>query len=563
MSSKILDLQEDYTVEVQPTQKDEIALYIFRHKSTELGQYTGVTPIKLTPTSTISREIKKRLDPHGKYTPKALGEDLDSIKVILQEYYETQRLSAEKEATLVEENEQKELARNMKIAEDKLKTLDNPVIWMGSIIDWLTAGERNNILLAFISYSSQVILKNPISVIALGEAGSGKTHVEKTGMKLIPQNFIVNEKKITEAALFNRSKSDKYFYDGKIVDYGDMGGNNDMEFADECKNLMKELQSDGYLNKPLSVPDGNGGWVVQDLELCGKPALTYTTVPGYNFDEQEVSRSIFITPRLDNRNVFNAREKMLELNGRTSKLRHEYEVEAEIIPYMVYHLREVLFDVTIINPYIGIIIDFLKDSSYYKRDLPKYNGLLKTITALNYYNHTVYDHDGEKIIYCSLDDVKLFLSLLRPYHESINANISPKAAEVLNDLRLHIDEYVTKEDRETLTDGITTNEYFEFQDLGLSKRSIQRYFGELNNGGFLKVVDSSGRNQNVWNLTGKWNKEDINNLLNLSKEDKERIIFELGEEVMNVINLDKSNPDLDISNHDDNVTVPGWMKFDN
>lgn len=38
-----------------------------------------------------------------------------------------------------------------------------------------------------------------------------------------------------------------------------MGGANDHEFMEESKNLMKELQSDGFLNKPLNIPDGEGG----------------------------------------------------------------------------------------------------------------------------------------------------------------------------------------------------------------------------------------------------------------------------------------------------------------
>lgn len=56
------------------------------------------------------------------------------------------------------------------------------------------------------SNAGQVILKNPVSVICLGEASSGKTHIQETALRLIPEKFIVNEKKIPEATLFNRAK---------------------------------------------------------------------------------------------------------------------------------------------------------------------------------------------------------------------------------------------------------------------------------------------------------------------------------------------------------------------
>lgn len=65
-------------------------------------------------------------------------------------------------------------------------------------------------------YAGQVVLGNPVSVICLGEESSGKSHILETALRLIPNQYIVNEKKITEAALFNRAKKDEYFYDGKL-----------------------------------------------------------------------------------------------------------------------------------------------------------------------------------------------------------------------------------------------------------------------------------------------------------------------------------------------------------
>lgn len=176
-----------------------------------------------------------------------------------------------------------------------------------------------------------------------------------------------------------------------------MGGTNDHEFMEVSKNLMKELQSDGFLNKLLNIPDGEGGWEVKDLKLEGRPCLTYTTVPNHDFDEQEMSRSIFITPRMDNKEIFNRRNRLLEFkHGRIYNTLKKYENEAEMVPYMLLHLKEVFEDISIINPYVYFIIDFLKNSAFYKRDFDKFNGILKTITVLNYYNHEVHDVEGKR-----------------------------------------------------------------------------------------------------------------------------------------------------------------------
>ena len=349
-----------------------------------------------------------------------------------------------------------------------------------------------------------------------------------------------------------------------------MGGEKDLEFAEESKALMKELQSEGFLEKPLSVPDGKGGWMVQTLTLYGKPSLTYTTIPGYKFDDQDKSRSIFITPRLDNREVYNARSTMLEFKGKTYMMMKKYQKEAELIPFIIEYIRRELIGVEIINPYVSIIIKFLGDSPNYKRDFSKYNNLLKVITALNYNNHEIHTINEKQVIYSTINDVKLFLSLMKPYHESINANISFKAAEVLKDLRENIDDYIDRTGKydnsqtklyEDDKVGITTTEYFELSNCNFPKRSMHRYFSELNEAGFIKVVNTEGKS-NVWNLTNKFNESEITDLLTLSDMDKKIMILENGEEIAEIICNDELNPDLSIWSQDKNIIVPSWLKLD-
>lgn len=434
------------------------------------------------------------------------------------------------------------------------------MIYIGSIVEWFTAGERNNILYAFTVYAGQVILKNPVSVICLGEASSGKSHIQETALRLIPERFIVNEKKITEAALFNRAKKDRYFYDGKIVNYGDMGGANDQEFMEESKNLMKELQSDGFLNKPLNIPDGEGGWEVKDLEFEGRPCLTYTTVPNHDFDEQEMSRSIFITPRMDNKEIFNRRNRLLEFkHGRSYNTLKKYENKVEMVPYMLLHLKEVFEDISIINPYVYFIIDFLKNSAFYKRDFDKFNGILKTITVLNYYNHEVHDVEGKKVILTNIADVQQFMSLLNPYKESISANLAPNAVDVLNDIRNNIDDWRMQTDEEILDMGITTNIYFSRQNLGLSKDSVKKYMYKLEKQGFLQINGRLG-NSNVYDLANSEIAHISYNLKHIDDSVYDDIRYEIGEWVVELMNEDRFVEGLSIMNFDSEVEKPVWAK---
>ena len=558
--SSVATLQNGHTIELVITSKQHEVLYIFKNEDgVKYGEYRNGIPATLTNNCNIATQIKQCLDPDREFKPQNLNKKFNQIKELLQLKYDNLILEIQEKQEAEIQDQKAKHNLLLEKAQKKLQSVSQPLIYIGSLIDWITAGERNNIVYAFTVYAGQIIINNPVSVIALGEAGSGKSHIQESAMGLLPKDSIVNEKKITEAALFNRAKKDKYFYDGKIVNYGDMGGSSDHDFMQESKNLMKELQSDGYLNKPLSVLDNDGNWTVQDLELIGRPCLTYTTVPNHDFDEQEMSRSIFITPRMDNQNIFNRRNSALEFkHGVTYRTLKKYEKELELVPYMLMHLREVLYGVDIINPYVNIVIDFLKQSNFYKRDFDKFNGLLKTITALNYYNHEIIEVDGSKLLLTTIADVQLFMSLLKPYRESISANLSPKAVEVLNDYRNHHDKWVGHGSRLCVDEGITTNEYFELQTLGLSKKSVRKYFYELADKGFLKVVNKVQRS-NVYDLSDSDFVSIDEDLKHIGVYIYENIEYELGPEIADLVRKDKYVDGLDIMNFDSEVSKPRWL----
>ena len=225
---------------------------------------------------------------------------------------------------------------------------------------------------------------------------------------------------------------------------------------------------------------------------------------------------------------------------------------------MLLHLKEVFENIVIINPYVYFVINFLKDSAFYKRDFDKFNGILKIITALNYYNHEVYEVDGKKVILTNIADVQEFMSLLKPYKESISANLSPKAVEVLNDIRNNIEDWRMKKDREVLDMGITTNEYFSLQNLGLSKASVRKYMYELADKGFIQVTTCSGR-ANVYDLA-KSEVASINyDLKHIDNSIYQNICYEIGEWVVDIMKEDKYIEGLSIMNFDSDIKKPIWI----
>ena len=162
------------------------------------------------------------------------------------------------------------------------------------------------------------------------------------------------------------------------------------------------------------------------------------------------------------------------------------------------------------------------------------------------------------MILTNIADVQLFMSLLKPYKESISANLAPKAVEVLNDIRNNIDEWRMSKDREVLDMGITTNDYFSLQSRGLSKASARKYMYELADKGFLQITSRVGRS-NVYDLA-KSEVESINyDLKHIDDSTYENICYEIGEWVVDIMKEDKFIEGLSIMNFDSEVRKPIWI----
>lgn len=561
-----IKMEDGFTIKPIPFKKG--CKYFFYNKSKILvSKLEGKTPLELTENSTIGKEIKKHIDPDNAYNKTKITNIFGKLKVLLNNFVDE---FVEIETAVQKQNEEDELAQNKQTYEEGLnlfETKDNPLLYIASLTDWYTAGERINTMITFLCYCSQVILKNPISVIGLGEGSSGKTFVENTALSMIPPEFVIYEKKPTLPAMFRRAESNPYYYDGKIVVYGDMGGSSDQDEVEETKNLLKELQTDGHLVRPITIKV-DGEFEVVDLVLKGFPCLTYTTVPNYDFDSQELSRSFIFTPRTDNRKIFNAQKSCLELKG--SKTEQIYQSMLNLkscIQSMVLGLRYKFSDIIIVNPYSESILKFIGESEFYKRDYDKYNGILKVITAFNSIGRPVFKVNNQNVIFTQPEDIQYFVSLFSTYKASITHNLSKKATEIYKDIIEQDGEWDYQPDtkfEEALDFGFTVNDYYEKGNVHLNKRSLQRYFSELNREGYLKVVGKSSRSNMYALMSTSSDAADWTNLFSLSEFTVKHLEYEYPENIVESIILNDNVFDEEVSilNQSDDVIKPFWVDFD-
>lgn len=559
-------------------------IYIFFDK--DENEFERITHTKSPIEQNVKTTVGKVLNSICKDTNE-FKNTLQSLNNYLLEYEK-----AKEELHRIEK--EREIAETRDKIDSAMKwysKLENPLLWLASEIDWVTAGERTNIMISFLTFCSQVILKQPISVVGEGLGSSGKNHVIETALSFIPERFVKYEKKPTLPSMFHRSKENPYYYNGVIVYYGDMGGLNDQDEAMETKDILKELQTDGYVNRPITVRESDE-FTVKDLKLYGNPCLAYTTAQDYELDSQEASRSIEYKPRTDNKKIFDLFMNHIGLEGEVyEKYKEAEKTLTERLPYVILGLREwvtgIPFEeevdthtkddnrVSVINPYPRTITQYIGDSQYFKRDRPKYNNILKVITVFNCYHREL---KGDTL-YCTLDDIQLFLTLFAEYRASIEHNLRPSEIEILREIDanqdkfddnrykiLDLKEYYDEEDQPFLTSVPT---YLKYSEKGYGKRTVYSAFNSFDEKGIFSQMELANYSKTKFykfNIMDTFSNESkvIANEYNLEITDTETELWGLNydKQTVHFLMQDKATEGMDIQKQHYDVEIPIWRRED-
>ena len=135
-----LNEQEDYSVTITPAPKRQ-ATYTFYQGKTEIKRITNKQPIELTSTTSVWKQIRDYVDPNSFLSNDGIKHRINNeILPILQNYYTTTVIATEQLEQEELRDKQVSLKEKIDKAEEKLQSLDNPLLWIGSIIEWLTGG---------------------------------------------------------------------------------------------------------------------------------------------------------------------------------------------------------------------------------------------------------------------------------------------------------------------------------------------------------------------------------------------------------------------------------------
>ena len=223
------------------------------------------------------------------------------------------------------------------LSKGKLQKRTNDMIGRTGMI-----GELTNRMILWYVFTSR-LREKPLHAMCLGASGTGKTYLQDSIGKLIPED---HKKEITAM-----SDNAVYYFEeeelmNKLLLIEDLDGANEQKVL----YALRELMSKSKVNKTIVIKDSKGTFRTISLEVRGPICLAGTTTKERLYEDNS-NRSLLIY--LDNSKA--QRERIMDYQRRKSAGLIDFYEQEEAIDFMK-DLQSVLEPITVVNPYATQLI---------------------------------------------------------------------------------------------------------------------------------------------------------------------------------------------------------------
>lgn len=291
------------------------------------------------------------------------------------------------------------------------------------VLDFDIAGEYQKKMLIF-ALVLTAFLGRPTWVIVAGKQAEGKSRLTEKIYELLPENIKERMNSGKLAAIYRKSLENPYYYDRKVIYFGDLG-DMDQDLSKsasaelrEVFSIFKQLSTDGEVSRTITIKnDTTGEWESINLVLRGRPLLMFTTT-ATEFEPQIESRAFIIYPSMGKfQNDVVALYQKVENLLPASQL---YPQEFKELKKSITCALEILWNKKkeVLNPYtLALDAGISKDSPNIKRDRPKVFSIVNSIAL--WHSGQRDEHEGYIIA-----DIKDNLYALHIAGQTINHMLS-------------------------------------------------------------------------------------------------------------------------------------------
>lgn len=281
-------------------------------------------------------------------------------------------------------------------------------------------GEDVNKILLYLIFTSR-IMKKPVSSILKGLSSSGKTHLMKQTMTLIPSESMHVIQGATAKA-FHYLDEDGLKH--KMIVIGEMHGGEDTNY------VIREAQ-DGIGSGDLIIltvekdPDTNSMVTVEKRVKGPCGFVTSTTDPELHNENETRNFSIYV--QVNTEKVKKTGKVLVDKYTGKSTLMHENEIK-------LYHNAQRCLSqgMGVRIPYIEHVLDrFPTDPVRVMRDRERFFTIIETIALFHQFQRDIFeDAEGDRFIESTIGDYYIALILLNEILIETLYELPPKSKEI-------------------------------------------------------------------------------------------------------------------------------------
>lgn len=251
-----------------------------------------------------------------------------------------------------------------------------PLQFVAHITQGLGVGLTIEVIKAFFGFLQTYLGFKGTNVIAVGDQSAGKSHILETALSFIPEERV--HMGVTSPAYFFR-KYNHMDLTGHIFYLGDLGGDNDNQNSIEMRDILKQLSTDGYIERGLVDDESD----TEEQWVEGYPCLAYSTAKENMINAQERSRSMVITPPDVDPERLMTFKTIMRSPGSYSSVINQIQEDRDSVKGLVYYLKEEKSEFDIFNPFLYNIVDYMGDIEDFNRKVDEFNSILSLCCELN------------------------------------------------------------------------------------------------------------------------------------------------------------------------------------
>ena len=235
--------------------------------------------------------------------------------------------------------------------------------YLDNILKDIHMGEHKNIYRKILMLFK--IMRGEASFLSetTAKAEAGKSFEDEIVFNLIaPQRYIFKLNDFTPASFKRYGAINPYYFDRKIVLFGDLGSKKAFNQVEDVFNIFKVLITENEYHSSKADKNDDLKNIELDLKVNSIGAVYSTITNSFTENDNQLeSRTLFSTPAIVNPSDI-ARQIFYLQIPKTKQSKARAKAEQDLKEFGLYLMQMVNSDIEIINPYFDVFWDYANKS---------------------------------------------------------------------------------------------------------------------------------------------------------------------------------------------------------